>query len=134
MSCGKPHETDCTEVLAEVWLFLDNECDRDRRALLARHLDECAPCLAEYGLEEKLKRLLAAKCGGEQAPATLREHLRVVGLVVVPTAHEVTSCCPRRNPRSRAVSVRRSRSCRRPRCSRDITVPIGVPMMSAISL
>ena len=27
MSCGKPHETDCTEVLAEVWLFLDNECD-----------------------------------------------------------------------------------------------------------
>jgi len=47
MSCGEPHETDCTEVLAEVWLFLDNECDRDRRALLARHLDECAPCLAE---------------------------------------------------------------------------------------
>jgi len=59
MSCGEPHETDCTEVLAEVWLFLDNECDRERRALLARHLDECAPCLAEYGLEEKLKRLLA---------------------------------------------------------------------------
>ena len=23
MSCGKPHETDCAEVLAEVWLFLD---------------------------------------------------------------------------------------------------------------
>jgi mycothiol system anti-sigma-R factor len=80
MSCGDPHETDCTEVLAEVWLFLDNECDRERRALLARHLDECAPCLAEYGLEEKLKRLLAAKCGGEQAPAALREQIRVAVL------------------------------------------------------
>ena len=43
MSCGKPHETDCAEVLAEVWLFLDHECDGERRALLARHLDECAP-------------------------------------------------------------------------------------------
>ena len=41
---------------------------------------------------------------------------------------------PRRKPRSRAVSVRMSRSWRRPRCSRDITVPIGVPMISAISL
>jgi mycothiol system anti-sigma-R factor len=80
VSCGKPHETDCTEVLAEVWMFLDNECDKERRALLARHLDECAPCLAEYGLEEKLKRLLAAKGGGEQAPAALREQIRVAVL------------------------------------------------------
>jgi mycothiol system anti-sigma-R factor len=80
MSCGEPHETDCTEVLAEVWMFLDNECDKARRALLARHLDECAPCLAEYGLDEKLKRLLAAKCGGEHAPATLREQIRIAVL------------------------------------------------------
>jgi len=27
MSCGEPHETDCSEVLAEVWLLLDNEVD-----------------------------------------------------------------------------------------------------------
>ena len=37
-------------------------------------------------------------------------------------------------PRSRACSASSSRSCRRPRCSRDITVPIGVSMISAISL
>ena len=91
MSCGEPHETDCTEVLAEVWLFLDNECDRERRALLARHLDECAPCLAEYGLEEKLKRLLAAKCGGEQAPATLREQIRIAVLEQAEVRVETTS-------------------------------------------
>jgi len=76
MSCGDPHETDCSEVLSEVWLFLDNEMDGEQRRLLAQHLDECAPCLAEYGLEEKLKRLLATKCGGEQAPAALREQIR----------------------------------------------------------
>ena len=76
MSCGRPHETDCAEVLAQVWLFLDHECDESRRALLARHLEECGPCLAEYGIDEKLKRLLATKCGGEHAPDGLKDRLR----------------------------------------------------------
>ena len=75
-SRGDSHETHCREVLAEVWLFLDHECDEARRQLLRRHLDECNPCLAAYGLEEKLKKLLARKCGGEQAPAELRARLR----------------------------------------------------------
>jgi mycothiol system anti-sigma-R factor len=76
VSCGDHHETDCSEVLAEVWLFLDQECNEGRRALLTKHLDECAPCLAEYGLDEKLKKLLATKCGGEAAPDSLKDRLR----------------------------------------------------------
>ncbi len=68
--------TGCSEVLAEVWLFLDRECDADRRAVLEQHLDECAPCLAEYGIDEKLKALLARKCGGDVAPSGLKERLR----------------------------------------------------------
>jgi mycothiol system anti-sigma-R factor len=76
MSCGNHHDTDCSEVLAEVWLFLDHECDQTRRALLAQHLDECGPCLAEYGIDDKLKKLLATKCGGEHAPDELKNRLR----------------------------------------------------------
>lgn len=76
MSCGKPHETDCTEVLAEVWLFLDHECDSGRRQLLEQHLDECSPCLEQFGIEEHLKVLLARKCGGEHAPDALKQRLR----------------------------------------------------------
>jgi len=76
VSCGNHHDTDCAEVLAEVWLFLDHECDESRRALLAQHLDECGPCLAEYGLDEKLKKLLATKCGGDKAPPGLKDRLR----------------------------------------------------------
>jgi mycothiol system anti-sigma-R factor len=76
MSCGDPHDTDCNEVLAELWLFLDNECDHQRRELLRRHLDECGPCLEEFGLEEHLKALLARKCGGDHAPDALRNRLR----------------------------------------------------------
>jgi mycothiol system anti-sigma-R factor len=76
MSCGDPHETDCRQVLAELWLFLDNECNRERRELLRRHLDECGPCLEEFGLEEHLKALLARKCGGDHAPDALKQRLR----------------------------------------------------------
>ncbi|MGH3877805.1 MAG: mycothiol system anti-sigma-R factor [Actinophytocola sp.] len=76
MSCGKPHETDCSEVLAEVWLFLDHECDVERRQLLEKHLDECSPCLEQFGIEEHLKVLLARKCGGEHAPESLKQRLR----------------------------------------------------------
>jgi mycothiol system anti-sigma-R factor len=76
MSCGDHHETDCSEVLAEVWLYLDQECDCERRELLQHHLDECRPCLEQYGIEEQLKALLARKCGGELAPTELRQRLR----------------------------------------------------------
>ena len=76
MSCGKPHETDCSQVIAEVWLLLDHECSAERRRKLEQHLDECGPCLEQYGLEEHLKALLARKCGGEHAPDALKEKLR----------------------------------------------------------
>jgi mycothiol system anti-sigma-R factor len=76
MNCGEPHDTDCSEVLSEVWLFLDQECDVKRKELLQKHLEECHPCLEEYGIEEQLKLLLARKCGGEHAPETLKARLR----------------------------------------------------------
>ena len=90
MSCGDPHETDCSEVLAEVWLYLDRECECERRELLRQHLDECSPCLARYGLEEQLKELLARKCGGDHAPETLRERLRQSIRAVMLEQAEVT--------------------------------------------
>ncbi|GGM80177.1 mycothiol system anti-sigma-R factor [Longimycelium tulufanense] len=76
MSCGKPHETPCNEVLAEVWLFLDQECDQRRRQKLEQHLDECGHCLEQYGIEEQIKILLARKCGGDHAPDALKQRLR----------------------------------------------------------
>lgn len=106
MSCGNHHDTDCSEVLAEVWLFLDHECDEKRRALLAQHLDECTPCLSEYGIDEKLKRLLAAKCGGEHAPAELKSRLRQQIKVAVLEQAEITV---EQGPEGTRVEVRQTR-------------------------
>jgi len=110
MSCGNHHDTDCAEVLAEVWLFLDHECDEGRRALLAQHLDECGPCLAEYGIDEKLKRLLASKCRGEQAPDGLKTRLRQQIRTAVLEQAEVTV---ESGPAGTTVEIRTTRVERR---------------------
>jgi mycothiol system anti-sigma-R factor len=76
MSCGEPHVTDCHAVIAEVYLYLDLECDEIRRQVIRDHLDECSPCLREYGIEQEVKMLVARCCGAETAPPELRERLR----------------------------------------------------------
>ena len=73
---SEAHDTPCGDVLGEVYLFLDLECDEGRRRLIQTHLDECSSCLGEYGIEQEVKVLVSRCCGGEQAPAALRERLR----------------------------------------------------------
>ena len=67
MSCGNPHETPCTEVLAELYSYLDQELDSPGRAKIRQHLDECGPCLREYGLEEVVKQVLPGRQGSAGA-------------------------------------------------------------------
>ena len=72
---GDDVKAECSVVLQDVWLFLDDELDPAARAAVQRHLDDCSPCLEEAGLDQKLKMLLHSKCGGDLAPAELRERL-----------------------------------------------------------
>jgi mycothiol system anti-sigma-R factor len=74
MSCGKPHETDCSEILERVVVFIDHELDDADYVTIQRHLDECGPCLSEYDLESKVKALVRKSCT-EHAPETLRERV-----------------------------------------------------------
>lgn len=66
---------DCSAVIADVWMFLDHECDEHSRARLQRHLDDCGPCLTAFGIEAQVKLLVSRKCGGDRAPSGLRERL-----------------------------------------------------------
>jgi mycothiol system anti-sigma-R factor len=72
MSCGKPHEVPCSEVLARVYSYLDGEIEVAGCTEIRVHLDECGPCLREYGLEEAVKRLVHKHCGSEPVPTELR--------------------------------------------------------------
>jgi mycothiol system anti-sigma-R factor len=79
MSCGEAHETPCTEVLARVYSYLDGELDKGGCGEVRQHLDECGPCLREYGLEESVKKLVHKSCGCEPVPADLRS--RILGRI-----------------------------------------------------
>ena len=72
MSCGKHHDTDCSEVLERVFFFIDNELPTADTTAISVHLTECGPCLAKYDLERTVKALVARSCG-EHAPVGLRD-------------------------------------------------------------
>ena len=74
MSCGQPHETPCSEVLEKVYLYLDGEAESHDEEHVRLHLDECAPCLRKYGLEQAVKALVARSCA-EQAPTELKQRV-----------------------------------------------------------
>ena len=67
-----PEHPECAAVIAEVWTLLDGECTAETRDKLKHHLEECPACLRHYGVEERVKRLIATKCSGEKAPEGLR--------------------------------------------------------------
>jgi anti-sigma factor (TIGR02949 family) len=71
MSCGEPHDTDCASVLEHVYEYIDHEMADDDLATVKEHLEDCTPCLAEYGLEQAVKALVH-RCCSETAPEELR--------------------------------------------------------------
>ena len=72
MSCGDPHGVPCSEVLEQVYVYLDGEIGPDEIAKIREHLDECGPCLRQYGLDQAVKALVARSCGCDLAPQDLR--------------------------------------------------------------
>ena len=77
MSCGKPHEVPCSEVLDRVYSYLDGEMSDADCHKIREHLEECGPCLEEYGLDEAVKRLVHKHCGCDPVPDGLRTKVLV---------------------------------------------------------
>lgn len=65
---------DCLETVHRLYHYLDGELTDDRREEIARHLDECSPCLAAFDFEADLRRLIANRCK-DHVPDHLRERV-----------------------------------------------------------
>ncbi|MEW1610759.1 MULTISPECIES: mycothiol system anti-sigma-R factor [unclassified Streptomyces] len=79
MSCGEPHETDCSEVLDHLYEFLDREMPEGDCTKFETHFEECSPCLEKYGLEQAVKKLVKRCCGQDEVPTDLRS--KVMGRI-----------------------------------------------------
>ncbi|MCZ2816533.1 mycothiol system anti-sigma-R factor [Modestobacter sp. VKM Ac-2984] len=67
----------CDDVLSHVFEFLDHETDDARRAVIAEHLEDCSPCLRQFGIEQEFKALVRRRCGGDPTPMGLRDRIKV---------------------------------------------------------
>lgn len=71
---GKPEkDTPCSEVLEQIYVYIDGELGEGDCEQVREHLSGCNPCLDEYGLEEAVKKLVAKHCGCDPVPLDLRD-------------------------------------------------------------
>ena len=83
-----PGGIDCDDVLRDVYLYLDDETDQSAKNRIRQHLDGCAPCLKQFGLEQDVRSLIARCCGGDQAPQTLKERISArITEITIESAH-----------------------------------------------
>ncbi|MEJ5945266.1 mycothiol system anti-sigma-R factor [Pseudokineococcus basanitobsidens] len=68
-------ETDCDEVVDRLYAFLDQELSSEDEVdvgRIQRHLDECAPCLAQRDVEVVVREVVRRACASDCAPEALR--------------------------------------------------------------
>ena len=69
---------DCEEVIANLFAYLDNEIDPEKRTDIERHLEECRACFSRAEFEKALRAKIN-QLGDKEAPASLRQ--RVMALL-----------------------------------------------------
>lgn len=65
---------DCDKVIRELELYLDGETVESVESLIARHLQDCPPCLDRAEFERRLRAVIASKCT-DCAPPYLHEQI-----------------------------------------------------------
>ena len=78
----------CKEVQEAVFLFTDNELDRDLLISFRQHLELCPECARQIDYTRKLLTVFRSRCCREAAPARLR--LRILGVVTTTRRRAVT--------------------------------------------
>lgn len=81
--CGKGEggqvgdDTDCSELIQNLFLLLDGELADHTCADLEEHLRRCHGCLDRYGVERAFKDLIRRRCSHEPVPDVLIQRIRV---------------------------------------------------------
>jgi len=69
----------CREVLQRAYLFLDDEVlSAQERTQIQVHLDECAPCFEQYGLQREFVLVMSRLKGRDECPEKLKAKIRTL--------------------------------------------------------
>jgi len=78
MSCGKAHETACTQVIESLVLYVDQETCVMSEELIRVHLEQCITCCAERDLQVMMKGLIARSCCPEPVSDEFRLRINTI--------------------------------------------------------
>jgi mycothiol system anti-sigma-R factor len=66
---------ECEQALRDIERFLDGEMPAPEAREVDSHLHGCIPCMERADFKRHLKDLIAARCGCDEVPQTLRERV-----------------------------------------------------------
>ena len=64
-------ELNCDDAVHALYHFLDGELTDEKRAQIAAHLDQCAPCGSAAHFEADLRRVIADHCTDRVPPSLI---------------------------------------------------------------
>jgi mycothiol system anti-sigma-R factor len=88
MSCGRPHDTPCTQILASLSAYIDGEVEAQEYRLIAIHITECAPCEHQEKVQRTVQALVIRATDTSSAPASLQARIRAHVSTSVTTERE----------------------------------------------
>lgn len=71
---GHHDHSDCQDVIARLYEFVDGELTIERRARIQEHLDACLPCFEAFDFEAELRVVISERCR-DSVPQSLRERI-----------------------------------------------------------
>ncbi len=68
------HEGECTEIVQELYTFIDGHITEERRVRIERHLDDCVGCFEAFDFEAELRIVVSQRCR-DQVPHALKSRI-----------------------------------------------------------
>ena len=76
MSCGRPHETLCSQVVASLSAYIDGEVGAEEYRLIAVHLTECPLCEHQQQEFRRVQALVVRASASISTPEGLYARIR----------------------------------------------------------
>jgi mycothiol system anti-sigma-R factor len=70
---SKDRQLSCNDAVQELFFFLDGELTDDKRTVIAKHLDHCAPCGSAAHFEAELRQVIVDRCAERVPPALIEQ-------------------------------------------------------------
>ena len=71
---------DCDKAIHRMYHYLDGELTIWRRWVIARHLDQCPPCVQGFDFQIELRQVIASGCRDEVPPALRQRVAESIGI------------------------------------------------------